>query len=191
MMTLYGSTTSPYVRRIRLALWQQDYDFQTMIIFDDEQRKDIAKINPVMRVPMLVDGDLTLFDSGVIAEHVYAQLDKPFLSLEQKNILGVINAATDSMVQVMILSRSGILDEQGGDYIRYQRERTQLSLAYLETLTAAGTFAEDNYLSISLFASLDWFAFRELVDFSEFTELTQFHAQYAQRESAVATCPRS
>ena len=189
-MILYGSTTSPYVRRIRLMLQGVDYEFQRTQVFQEEYREDFAKINPIMKVPALIDGDTTLFDSNVIAEHLHKKLDKPFLSITQKNVLATINGVLDSLVQVMILSREGISAEQAPTYVSLQEERAQLCFAYLEHLLEAGEFSEWDFLSISLYTTLDWIAFRQMSDWSVYPNLNTFYARHHQRKDVIQTDPR-
>lgn len=189
-MILYGSTTSPYVRRLRLLLQDVDYEFQKVQVFQVEYREDFAKINPVMKVPALVDGDMTLFDSNVIAEYLHDKLDKPFLSITQKNVLATINGVLDSLVQVMILSREGISAEQAPTYVGLQEERAQLCFAYLEYLLEAGEFSEWDFLSISLYTTLDWIAFRQMSDWSAYPKLEAFYTRHQKRDDVIQTDPR-
>ena len=189
-MILYGSTTSPYVRRLRILLQGVDYEFQRVQVFQDEYRDDFAKINPIMKVPALIDGSTTLFDSNVIAEYLHDKLDKPFLSLEQKNILATINGVLDSLVQVMILSREHVTAEQAPTYIGLQKERAQLCFAYLERLVEAGEFGKWDFLCISLYTTLDWIAFRQMSDWSIYPNLNQFYTRHQQRKDVVSTDPR-
>lgn len=189
-MILYGSTTSPYVRRIRLMLQGVDYEFQRTQVFQEEYREDFAKINPIMKVPALIDGDTTLFDSNVIAEYLQDKLGQPFLSIEQKNILATINGVLDSLVQVMILSREQITAEQAPTYVGLQRNRAQLCFVYLEGLLETGEFAYWDYLSISLYTTLDWIAFRQMSDWSVYPNLNTFYARHHQRNDVIQTDPR-
>ena len=45
-MTLYGSLTSPYVRRIRMLLAGIDYEFNNTNVYDDAQREEFSAISP-------------------------------------------------------------------------------------------------------------------------------------------------
>lgn len=70
-MKLLGSTTSPFVRKVRVVMAEKriDYDFQ----LDNPWNPDtqVPEHNPLGKVPVLVmDDGNTLFDSRVIAEYL-------------------------------------------------------------------------------------------------------------------------
>jgi len=48
-MKLYGSQTSPYVRRIRFLLATTAHEFINLNIFAGEGRQTLAAINPALR----------------------------------------------------------------------------------------------------------------------------------------------
>ncbi|GJM94601.1 hypothetical protein PR202_ga11263 [Eleusine coracana subsp. coracana] len=71
---LYGWAISPFVSRALLCLEEAgvDYDHVTMSrSAGDHRRPDHLARNPFGQVPVLEDGDLTLFVSRAIARHVF------------------------------------------------------------------------------------------------------------------------
>ncbi|MFT3812792.1 MAG: glutathione S-transferase N-terminal domain-containing protein [Acidovorax sp.] len=70
-MKLIGSTTSPYVRKVRIVLAEKKLDYQFVqedVWADDTQ---IAASNPLGKVPCLVmEGGEAVFDSRVIVEYL-------------------------------------------------------------------------------------------------------------------------
>lgn len=70
-MELYGSTTSPYVRKVRVLLLEKDIPCQFIIEGPSDSAGNIGKLNPLGKVPVLVrdNGDV-MFDSPVIMEYV-------------------------------------------------------------------------------------------------------------------------
>jgi glutathione S-transferase len=70
-MKLIGSTTSPYVRKVRIVMAEKklDFDFVTEDVWAADTQ--IAASNPLGKVPCLVmEGGEALFDSRVIVEYV-------------------------------------------------------------------------------------------------------------------------
>jgi glutathione S-transferase len=55
MLKLYGSTTSPFVRRIRIWLANTEHEFVNLLIFEDQDREVLAAKNPTMKIPILED----------------------------------------------------------------------------------------------------------------------------------------
>ena len=70
-MKLIGSTTSPYVRKVRIVMAEKKLDYQ--FVNEDVWSADtqISASNPLGKVPCLVmEGGEALFDSRVIVEYV-------------------------------------------------------------------------------------------------------------------------
>jgi glutathione S-transferase len=70
-MKLIGSTTSPYVRKVRVVMAEKklDYQFVTENVWEADTR--IGESNPLGKVPCLVmEGAEALFDSRVIVEYL-------------------------------------------------------------------------------------------------------------------------
>ncbi|MCB1686959.1 MAG: glutathione S-transferase family protein [Halioglobus sp.] len=79
MIKIYGVHGSPFVRKVFVALDFKDipYDIVAQMPFSGD--KDYLKINPLGKVPTLVDGDLTLGDSKVICRYLEAAYPEPAL----------------------------------------------------------------------------------------------------------------
>ena len=70
-MKLIASLTSPYARKVRIALAEKkiECDFVEQSPWDDDS--DVPTFNPLGKVPVLVlDDGSSLFDSRVIAEYI-------------------------------------------------------------------------------------------------------------------------
>lgn len=74
-MRLYSGPLSLFSRKVEIALYEKGIDFERIeVAFTQTQgyrpkHPDVIAANPKGQVPMLVDGDLTLFDSTVIIEY--------------------------------------------------------------------------------------------------------------------------
>ncbi|WP_100643848.1 glutathione S-transferase family protein [Alteromonas facilis] len=189
-MKLYGSTTSPFVRRLRMWLANTEHEFINMQIFDGPDRQLLAQRNPAMKIPMLEDNGNIIFDSRVIFRYLTDKFDYPAPSWEQENQLTVIDAVNDSLVQILLLKRSDFDTDADHMYFRIQRERIDTSLQHLDDLVAKGVFSDWNYPAICLFCLIDWIEFRTLHDLSNVANLRAFHQQNEDRIEVTATDPR-
>lgn len=189
-MQLYGSQSSPFVRRLRLLLAGQTYEFIGMNIFESADRERLIKLNPARKVPMLMDGEQVIFDSGVIYRYLSAKFGFSPLSWDEENTLTLINAVNDSLVEILLCQRSGFDTNDNKLFFNLQRERTEAVLAVLEQKAAAGEFAHWNYLAMSLYALLDWASFRKLADLTPFSALLEFVVTAAQHAGVAETDPR-
>lgn len=189
-MILIGSTTSPYVRRLRMWMSDIEHSFEEVDIFNSADRTRLVGKNPTLKVPMLDDNGTIVLDSGVIFRYLTKKLAKEDLSVEQENLLILIDSANDSLVQIFLLSRSDIDTSADKLYFRLQRERFDVVFNELDKAVASGQFSEWNYVAISLFCLLDWVDFRARYDFSHLKNLVEFHASNSKATQAIATNPR-
>ncbi|MFT4937944.1 MAG: glutathione S-transferase [Paraglaciecola sp.] len=190
MLKLYGSTTSPYVRRLRIWLANTEHEFVNLQIFADRDREILAQKNPTLKIPMLEDSQHTIFDSRVIFRYLSTKLDYPSISWHQENQLTLIDAANDSLVQMFLLAKSDIKADEQILFFKLQKERVNLVLKELNSLVEQQHFSAWNYPAISLFCLIDWIEFRELHNLHGLTALRDFHAENIQRIEVTATDPR-
>lgn len=189
-MKLYGSTSSPFVRRLRVFLADRPYEFVTLNIFEASDRELLVRLNPTQKIPMLHDGAHVIFDSGVIYRYLAAKFAVAPLSWSEENTLTTINAANDSLVELLLCKRSGFNVEEDKLFFKLQRDRVAATLQVLEDKVRQGEFAHWNYLSISLYCLLDWIVFRELVDLTKFSALLAFRRDHVEFPAVAATDPR-
>ena len=133
-MQLIGSVTSPFVRRIRLylALIDKNYQFINLDIFTEQDRAFLTQKNPTLKVPALIDRDLTIYDSRVIFRYLTEKYQLSALSWQQENLLTLIDAANDSLVSILLSKRSELPVDDNVMFFNLQRERLTTVFAALE-----------------------------------------------------------
>jgi len=192
-MKLYGSNASPYVRRLRMLLADTEHEFEVVNVFGADREK-IKKVNPTLKIPMFEDDKLegtdVLFDSGLVYRYLVAQYDFAGLSFAQQNLLAVIDACNESLVNMMIMRRSEIDTSEDKLYFNIQRERQKVSFDLLEQEVSKGSFADWNYLAISLVVLVEWAQFRNLYEFSDYPNLLKFVANSQERVGVKETAPK-
>jgi glutathione S-transferase len=189
-MKLYGSQTSPYVRRIRLLLADIPCEFIKLNILEGADRETLAAMNPTLRIPMLTDAGQTIFDSGVIYRYLAAKQGVATLSWYQENQLTVVNAVNDSLVMLFQCSRSGLNTNDDKLFYNLQRERIANSLFVLEQQAANAEFASWSYPAMALYSLLDWIMFRELLELDDYPALLAFVAANKQQPMVAESDPR-
>jgi glutathione S-transferase len=71
LMKLFGTLTSPYVRKVRIVLAEKKIDCDFIIENGGPDGSGLAAYNPLCRVPVLaLDDGTSLFDSRVIVEYL-------------------------------------------------------------------------------------------------------------------------
>jgi glutathione S-transferase len=189
-MKLYGSTTSPYVRRIRVILSSVPHDFIDLQIFSGEDRELLASRNPTLKVPCLEDDGEMIFDSRIIYGYLAEKLDYKRLTWEEENQLTLVDAANDSFVQLMLLKRSDIDIGENKLYFRLQKERIEAVLYTLSQQLDKGGFEGWSYPEICLYTMVDWVLFRQLHDMKDYPQLLDFHEKHRDKIELTATDPR-
>ncbi|NVK57685.1 MAG: glutathione S-transferase family protein [Alteromonadaceae bacterium] len=189
-MILYGSTTSPFVRRIRLCLTGKTYEFVSMDIFSGPGRELLKAKNPALKVPMLEDGEHIVFDSRVIYRYLQNKFNEAPLTWDEENLLTIIDAANDAFVQRMMLMRSEISHAPDKLIFRLQDERLEATLSTLDSSVQNGDFERWDYPSMCLYCLIDWVTFRELYNFEKYPNLSKFCDQNQNNANIADTDPR-
>ncbi|MBC3765169.1 glutathione S-transferase family protein [Neptunicella marina] len=190
MLKLYGSTTSPYVRRLRMWLANVEHQFLNLQIFEGEDRELLARHNPAMKIPMIEDDGVMIYDSRVIFRYLSEKFHRQSLSWEQENILTLIDSANDSFVQLMLLKRSDIDTNEDKLYFRLQHERINATLTHLNQFIEQQALKLWGYPEICLYCLLDWVQFRQLHSLQGLHTLLDFMESHQNRIEVTATDPR-
>jgi glutathione S-transferase len=69
-MKIIGSYVSPYVRKVLACLQLKGLDYEIDPITPFLGGDDFERLSPLRRIPVLIDGDLTLCDSSVICAYL-------------------------------------------------------------------------------------------------------------------------
>ena len=69
-MILYDAARCPYCARVRIALAEKGLGYETVEIDLSDRPAWLYTKNPSGKVPVLEDGELTMFESGAIVEYV-------------------------------------------------------------------------------------------------------------------------
>lgn len=79
MMKLYSSDTCPFCQRCRIVLYEKGMDFEIVDVDLMNKSEEIAQMNPYNTVPILVERDLKLYNSGIINEYIDERFPHPQL----------------------------------------------------------------------------------------------------------------
>lgn len=188
-MELLGAGVSPFARRIRLLLGTRDYVFRDLNFYDAD-RETLRRHNPVLKIPALIDGDLTLCDSRVIARYLSDKMALAPLTWAQENQLTVIDGLSDAAMIRLLSMRSGLDMDQDVMFYNTQRERMRECAQWLDGQAADGVFESWDYPAICIYCTLDWLAFRSLFDLSAYTHLQALRERHRQQPMVADTDPR-
>jgi len=79
-MKIYGYANSPNDRRVRATALHLglDFEYEQIDLSKGEQKKpEYLAVNPMGKIPVLVDGDFTLFETIAIMQYLGSKADAP------------------------------------------------------------------------------------------------------------------
>ena len=84
-MKIIGSYVSPYVRKVLVCMELKGLDYEVDPITPFFGNDEFRRLSPLCRIPLLIEGDLVLTDSTVIAEYLdEAHPNPPLLPKDPK-----------------------------------------------------------------------------------------------------------
>lgn len=78
-MELYGGELSPYVRKVKMALYEKGLAFDFLNVDAPGHIEAMWKLSPRGEMPVLVDGEVVVSDSTIALEYLEEQYPEPAL----------------------------------------------------------------------------------------------------------------
>ena len=197
MIRLYGSFTSPYVRRVRVVADELGLPFELVDTTPPEGQAKLREHTPIWKVPAAeIDGQL-VFDSHVITELLLERYGRgklaplPVDDIESRNAISVIDGALDALINAFYLAKEGVTPEQA-PYLKKQRERAGSALLWLEHNVHEPFVTSKKQLGlpeIALGSALGWMRFRGTYDIEQHQRLMRCFETLERRNSFAHTQP--
>ncbi|MEM6289861.1 MAG: glutathione S-transferase family protein [Myxococcota bacterium] len=196
-LTLYGTTTSPYVRRVRVVAQELGVDVELVNTATEEGQAAMRTVNPVWKVPTAKVGELALLDSQTTCEYLLQNRGPGALArfssdnVHERNLLTAIDGALDSLINVFYLTKDGVTPA-ASSYVEKQTTRAKSVMTWLESWATGPWLSQVQQLGlpeIALVTTLDWMTFRGTYDVAAHPKLVALQEHWAGRESFVATMP--
>jgi glutathione S-transferase len=202
-MKLIGSLSSPYVRKVRVAIAEKklDYEFiQENVWHPDTQ---IQESNPLGKVPCLImeDGG-AMFDSRVIVEYLdtLSPVGKliPVQGRERASVK-CWEALADGILDAGILMRLEKTlrppEQQSQEWIDRQMKKVQAGLKAMSTGFGETPFCAGNHYTLADVAvgcTLGWLSFRfpEINWREDYPNLERLFEKLSERQSFKDTVPQ-
>jgi glutathione S-transferase len=203
-MKLIGSTSSPYVRKVRVVMAEKklDYDFVEEDVWAADST--ISQSNPLGKVPCLVmEGGEALFDSRVIVEYLdtLSPVGKliPAVGRERAEVK-TWEALADGVLDAAILARleahwpGRAKGQRSQPWIDRQLSKIDASLKAMSQGLGEKPYCAGIYLSLADIAvgcALGYLDFRfpDLQWRGEYPNLARLHEKLMQRQSFGDTRP--
>lgn len=197
-MKLYGTTTSPFVRRVRVVAQEIGEPVELIDTAPDAGQARLREVSPIRKVPVASVDGRTLYDSRVIIEWLLTTRGHGgFAPAADKwrelNLVNAIDGALDSIIQLFYLRRDGVAVD-GSPYATRQLDRAEAIFAHLTTELATSGLsfgAGFGLVELSLIAALDWMDFRQTFPTEKLTAFAPLRAHWRDRPSLASTRPHA
>lgn len=168
-MKLFASLTSPYARKIRVALAEKGLPFELVVDSPWESNTRIPEINPLGKVPALITDDGECFyDSPVIASLIETFNAEPRLipadpleAVRVRQLEALADGIADAIVTIVIESRRPEA-QRSAAVVERQTQKMLRGLDRLEQLATGHSWLHGNLMSLGDIATAVMLAFLEL-----------------------------
>ncbi len=199
-MRLYATATSPYARKIRIAIREKGLACEVEWVDLRAQDHPASQYNPLGKIPVLVDSaGEAIFDSTVIIQYLELLHPEPAIlpadpreKLSCLRLEALADGIMDSTVAwVMEHRRNG--ECQDGMILEKMRSKVMTALAFLQQEIRKWPGAHDalvlDLAQISTIAAIGYVDLRAPEFLVPYQDLHQWYQQMGHRASVAETVP--
>ena len=195
--TLYGTTTSPYVRRVRIVAAELGVACRLVDVFTDAGQAELRATAPTWKVPTVrfPDGAVHWDSRAIVGElvrrHGWGPLRPSIDAGREDRLLAAVDSALDSAVNVFYLRRDGV-DVDRVPYLVKQQARVDACLGWVAGELDGSWFrghAGFGEAEIALLSALGWMRLRAVWNPDAVAAFRVFEAAHAERASVATSAP--
>ena len=201
-MILYGSSVSPFVRKVMMFAAEKGIDLEHQPTRPHTDEPEFKAASPFGKIPAFRDGDFTLADSTAIVTYLEAKFpNPPLIPLEPQARAKAIwfEEFSDTVLcpigtklffnRVLAPLFGRPADQAGAD--ETEAREIPLAFAYLESVLPASGFLAGEALTIGDIAVINQLINLSYsscpVDASKYPQLAAYHARHSARPSVAGT----
>ena len=198
-MKLYGHGTSPYVRKVRIALREKNIRFEWIQEAPSDPGNRIASLNPLGKVPVMeTDDGQILFDSALLVEYIDTLSTERLIPSEGPERLQVLlwHTLGSGLVDVVVarlMEMRRPQQQQSRAMIARLEEKVARSLAWADKAEKGPAYLVGKRFGLAdlgLGVALEYIDFRYPHDWrSKHPHLAQWLAGISTRGSFAETLP--
>jgi glutathione S-transferase len=189
-MKLYGSLTSPYVRKVRAFVQETGLTVEFTVEAPTDPAGNVARLNPLGKVPVLVrDNGEVLFDSPMIIEYLDSLAATPLLPqsgedrwrIQRWHALG--QGMADATVARLMETRR-VQEKQDPGLIARQEGKIAAAMSFAEDHLRGHYLGGERFglADIAVAVALEYIDFRYAHDWrTPYPHLAEWHAGVAER----------
>jgi len=198
-MKLYGSLTSPYVRKVRILVKEKSIDCEFVVEKPGDAGTRFPQLNPLAKVPVLeMENDQAMFDSPVICEFLDCQSEGDFIPTAGEARWEVLRwqALADGIIDAVVaIFLENLRPEQSrmDEAIEKQQKKVANAISMLNGAVKTRDYLvgeEFTMADLAVGVALEYIDFRYPHDWrSQFPELAFWVASISARPSFRETVP--
>lgn len=197
-MRLYGSVTSPFVRRVRFLCNEVGLKFDLIDSLTEAGQAAMREKNPIWKVPCAEIDDMVIWDSHTIIQYLTEKFPgNPGLlrnpqgaeRWREANLVSAADGCVESAINVFYLRKDGVKTDEVA-YLIKQRARVESILTWLKSQLKGNYFTVEPKIGLSeltLYCILDWLRFREMYPVNADPVLKGYLDFHGSHPSFVAT----
>lgn len=205
-MKLWFSDGSPFARKVRIVLAEKGLQYEK----DERSGLRLAQahreLHPGLAIPVLQDGDLTLFESNLVVDYLLrtypqnapeapqpplaATMTRASLHWEDAKTLAVLETLTDTIANLKLMRDNGATSESL-PYLKRHEARVESCLDWLEERAAPEGFAPGwfSVMDINLICPIAYGEKRAVMKLEGRPKLQNIIARFSNRPSVTSTQP--
>ncbi len=193
IMEIIGSVRSPFVRIVRATARELSLDYtfhqtNSALSLTEEETNLVNSGNPLMKIPILKDGDRSVVDSRVIVNYLARKAQEQGTKSDLKTVLNdddeyaltLIYGISDSILLRYIFGKTTDLNLEEG-YLARCLERVKRTLTELDNQKQIGE--EFGLVEIALVCILGFAKSMQVCDMSDYKHLNSVYDRYVVRPS--------
>ena len=197
---LFGTETSPYVRRVRILAHELELACDLVDTSTDAGQAELRSRTPIWKVPTAELDGVQVHDARIISNLIAARHGGETIAaigiedIDAHNVVTVIDGALDALINCFYLAKDGV-DSESASYLAKHQQRAASAMSWIEGRAEAGelgTLGDGDAIDlvdIALGTTLAWMGFRHAYDVDQHPALARALERYAKRASFAATQP--
>ena len=193
-MKLYGTLTSPFVRRVRFVADTLGLPYTRVDTATDEGQAALRAVTPFWKIPTAVLDGQVIFDSRAIIEHIFRtrghgplRPTSPHGWVQESNLVQLTDGVLETAIRFFYLKKDGA--DVSAPYLQKEAARIDSTMAWLAD-HIDGPFVTDDprfgYGELVLYSTLDWMRFRDTYPIDRHPTLRAFLDAHAERMAPTA-----
>ncbi|ADO70768.1 glutathione S-transferase family protein [Stigmatella aurantiaca] len=201
-MKLYGTITSPFVRRVRIVALELGQPFEFVSTATPEGEAELRSLSPLWKFPtahFTGNGpERVIWDSRTIVDYLFSlhgtgpfQLPSQEESWHERNVIQALDGALEAAIHLLYFDREG-MNLQSSAYLVKQSQRVGSVLTWAESQLHGASFFEKPRLGmaeLALLTTLDFMVFRNRYPVAQHPKLVEFQKILSERPSIRQTYP--